>query len=145
MDREEYNTKVAWLRRYRQAVRRQELLAEALAEQRAQAERITPLLEPGAAGSARGGATRADKLPRAVERILAAQAELEAQIEHCEVVRREVLAVLKQERDPQRYEILYRRYILEQGFAQAAAALHLEVRWAYRLHRQSLEQLDVDQ
>ena len=145
MDKREYDAKVTWLRRYRQAVRRQELLAEALAEQRARAERITPLLDPGAAGSARGGATRADKLPRAVESILAAQAELEAQIGHCEAVRAEVRAVLEQERDPQRYEILYRRYILGQGFAQAAAALHIEVRWAYRLHRQSLEQLDFDQ
>ena len=145
MDKQEYDAKVTWLRRYRQAVRRQELLAEALAEQRARAERITPLLDPGAAGSARGGATRADKLPRAVESILAAQAELEAQIGHCEAVRAEVRAVLEQERDPQRYEILYRRYILGQGFAQAAAALHIEVRWAYRLHRQSLEQLDFDQ
>ena len=144
MDKQEYDAKVAWLRRYRQAVRRQRLLAEDLAERRAEAERIAPLLR-GGGGSGGSTATPADKLPRAVERILAAEAELTAQLARCEAIRQEVLAALGQEQDAQRYELLYRRYVLGQSFSRIAASLHIHGRWAYRLHRQSLEQLDFGQ
>lgn len=144
MDKQEYDARVAWLRRYRQAVRRQRLLAEELAGRRAEAERITPLLAQPGGGPARGAATPADKLPKAVERILAAEAELTAQLAQCEAVRAEVLAVLGQEKNEQRYELLYRRYILGHTFERIAAALHIEPRWARRLHRKSIEKLKID-
>ena len=143
MDKQEYDAKVAWLRRYRQAVRWQRLLAEDLAECRAEAERITPLLR-GGGGTGGSAATPADKLPRAVERILATEAELTAQLARCEAVRQEVLAALGQEQDAQRYELLYRRYVLGQGFGQLAAALHLDARWVRRLHQKSIANLEID-
>ena len=145
MDNQEYDAKVAWLRRYRQSLQRQRLLAEELAERRAEAERITPLLKLSAGGSpVRGAATPADKLPRSVERILAAEAELTAQLARCEEARREVLAALEQEQCEQRYELLYRRYILGHTFELIAAELHIEPRWARRLHRKSIENLKID-
>lgn len=148
MDKQEYDAKVAFLRRYRQAVRRQRLLEEELAGRRAEAERITPLLSrPGGGGEGSGGklATPADKLPKAVERILAAEEELAAQLARCEEVRREVLAAIRTQPDERLQEILYRRYILVHPFRRIAAALHLEERWVYRMHRKGLERLNFDQ
>lgn len=145
MDKQEYDAKVAWLRRYRQAVRRQRLLTEELAERRAEAERITPLLAPRPGSSlVQGAATCADRLPRAVERILAAEAELAAQLVRCERVRAEVLEAIRAESDERLQELLWRRYILGQTLAQTAAALHIEPRWARRLHKKSIENLQID-
>lgn len=144
MDKQEYQARVAWLRRYRQALGRQRLLEELLAERRAAAERVGPLLRPGPGAAARGGASGADALPRAVERILAASDELAAQIGYAEQLRAETDAEIRQLPDARQQEILYRRYILGQSFAQIAAALHLEERWVRRLHRRGVEGLRMD-
>ena len=145
MDKQEYDARIAWLRRYRQAMFRQQLLAEDLAERRAEAERITPLLKRAVGGaSVCGATTSADKLPKAVEQILAVEAELTAQLARCEAVRAEVLAVIRAEPDERLQELLWRRYILGQTLAQTAAALHIEPRWARRLHRKSIENLKID-
>lgn len=144
MDRQEYEAKVAWLRRYRESVRRQRLLEELLAQRRAEAERIGPLLKPAPGGAGAGGARAADKLPRAVERILAAEAELQEQLARCEVVQAEVQAAIDTETDGRSRELLTRRYIMGQTFGQIAFELHLETRWVRRLHRNSLESLQIN-
>lgn len=144
MDKQEYNEKIAWLRRYRQAAFRQQLLIEDLAERRAEAERFAPLLVSYTGGASGPWATRPDRLPRAVERILAVEAELTAQLTRCETVRAEVLAVIRAEPDDRLQELLWRRYILGQTLAQTAAALHIEPRWARRLHRKSIANLKID-
>ncbi len=144
MDKQEYQARVAWLRRYRQAVRRQRLLAELLAERQAEAERISPLLRP-LPGGPRQSAARADKLPRAVERVLAAEDDLAQQMRRCEAERAAVLAAICSLPDERQREVLTRRYILGQTFEQIAGCLHIDVRWAYRLHLKGVDCLDFDQ
>lgn len=144
MDRQEYEAKVAWLRRYRESVRRQRLLEELLAQRRAEAERIGPLLEPAPGGAGAGGASAADKLPRAVERILDVEAELTEQLARCEAVRAEVQAAIDAVPDERFRELLTRRYILGQTFRQIAHGMQLEERWVYRLHRHGIVNLNID-
>lgn len=144
MDKQEYQARVAWLRRYRQAVRRQRLLSELLAERHAEAERIGPLLRPSPGGP-RQSAVRADKLPRAVERILAAEADLAQQMRRCEAERAAVLAAIHSLPDERQREVLCRRYILGQTFEQIAGCLHINERWVYRLHRKGVDCLDFGQ
>lgn len=144
MDKQEYQARVTWLRRYRESVRKQRLLEELLAQRRAEAERVGPLLKPAPGSAGAGGASAADRLPRAVERILAAEAELEEQLARCEAVRTEVQAAIDTETDGRSRELLSRRYILGQTFGQIAGEMHLHERWVYKLHRESISRLVLD-
>ncbi len=132
--------KSAWLGRYRAALRRQELLAQELAELRAGAEHV------GAAGPAVPGRTGPDaaRLPRAVERIVAAEEALEAQIAACLQCRAEVVSAISGVGHAQRQEVLRRRYLLGQTFAEIADAMGLVERRIFQLHRQALEQISVN-
>ena len=82
-----YEEKVRWLRRYRDALRLEEELRQELEAQRARACKTTAALTGMPGGGGDGQA-----LPRAVESIVAAQQELQAQINLCGATRREVVA-----------------------------------------------------
>ena len=73
-----YTDKVAWLRRYQESLRRGKELAEELEQLRSLACKVTPALTgmPGGAGDGQS-------LARAVESIVQAQAELQAQVNEC--------------------------------------------------------------
>ena len=81
-----YDEKVRWLRRYQDILRRERELAEELEQLHARACKVTPSLT-GMPGSASDG----QSLPRAVESIVQAQQELQAQINQCGYIRRCVL------------------------------------------------------
>ena len=70
-----YEEKVAWLRRYQQSLRQERELEQELLTLRSQACRVTPLLSSMPTGTPDG-----QGIPRAVERIIQAQQELERQI-----------------------------------------------------------------
>lgn len=105
-----YEEKVRWLRRYRDAMRLEEELRHELETQRARACKTTAALTGMPGGGGDGQA-----LPRAVESIIAAQQELQAQINLCGATRREVVVVLDQVADERDHEILRRRYLLGSG------------------------------
>ena len=73
-----YPEKINWLRQYRAAVRREQLLEGELEAMRSAAVRMTACLTgmPGAGPDP-------DRLPRAVERIENTRKKLEQQIEEC--------------------------------------------------------------
>ena len=73
-----YEEKVAWLRRYQQSLRQERELEQELLTLRSQACRVTPLLSSMPTGTPDG-----QGIPRAVERIIQAQQELERQIAIC--------------------------------------------------------------
>ena len=73
-----YDEKIRWLRRYRDALRLEEELRQELEAQRARACKTTAALTGMPGGGGDGQA-----LPRAVESIVAAQQELQAQINLC--------------------------------------------------------------
>ena len=128
-----YEEKVHWLRRYRDALRLEEELRQELEDQRSRACKTTAALTGMPGGGGDGQA-----LPRAVESIVAIQQELQAQINICGAIRREVVAALDQVADERDHEILRRRYLRGQKFEQIAVEMNLESRWVRRLHKNAL-------
>lgn len=130
--------KVRWLRRYRDAMRLEEELRQELEAQRARACKTTAALTGMPGGGGDGQA-----LPRAVESIVAAQQELQAQINLCGAVRREVVAALDQITDARDHEILRRRYLLGQRWEQIAVEMNIALRHVYRRHRKTVSELVI--
>ena len=133
-----YEEKVRWLRRYRDAMRLEEELRQELEAQRARACKTTAALTGMPGGGGDGQA-----LPRAVESIVAAQQELQAQINLCGAVRREVVAALDQITDARDHEILRRRYLLGQRWEQIAVEMNIALRHVYRRHRKTVSELVI--
>ncbi len=139
-EQENRRQKAAWLGRYRAALRRQDLLAQELAQLRAAAEHIgTPLRTvPG------GAAPGPDRLPRAVERLAEAEEALQNQIAACLQCRAEVATAVGLVPNPQQQEVLRRRYLLGQTYAEIADAMGLVERRIFQLHRAALEQVAAE-
>lgn len=133
-----YEEKVHWLRRYRDALQLEEELLQELETQRARACKTTAALTGVPGGGGDGQA-----LPRAVESIVAIQQELQAQINICGAIRREVVAVLDQVADERDHEILRRRYLLGQRFEEIAVEMCLEYRWVRRRHKRTIINIDI--
>ena len=131
-----YEEKVRWLRRYQDSLRREQELAEEVEQLRSRACKVTPSLSGMPGGTSDGQA-----LPRAVEQILEARQELQAQIEQCNTIRREVVDAIEQITNPRDKEILRRRYLLGERWEYIAVSMHLEYRWVTRKHRASVESL----
>ena len=91
-----------------------------------------------------GGGSDGQTLARAVESIVEAQQKLQAQINVCGAVRREVVAAIDQVQDERDHAILYRRYVLGQRFEQIAVEMSLEYRWVRRLHKRAVENLTLE-
>ena len=131
--------KKRWLWRYRDALRLERALQDELKEQKARAAGTTAALTGMPGGSGDGQA-----LPRAVESIVAAQAELQAQINVCGAIRREVVAVIDQVQDERGHEILRRRYLLGQKWEIIAYEMHMDYTNVWRLHRSVLHDLAIE-
>ena len=131
-----YDEKVRWLRRYQDSLRRERELAEELEQLNSRACKVTPALTgmPGGEGDGQS-------LARSVESIVQAQQELDAQINQCGAIRREVVAALNQVTNPRDHEILRRRYILGQRWEEIAVEMHLEYRWVTRSHHRAVDRM----
>ena len=133
-----YEEKVRWLKRYRDALRLEKELREELKDQQTRACKTTAALTGMPGGGGDGQA-----LPRAVESIVAAQQELQAQINLCGATRREVVAALDQVTDARDHEILRRRYLLGQRFEEIAVEMCLEYRWVRRRHKMAVGAMTI--
>lgn len=134
-----YEEKVRWLKRYRDALRLEKELREELKDQQTLACKTTAALTGMPGGGGDGQA-----LPRAVESIVAAQQELQAQINLCGATRREVVAALDLVVDARDHEILRRRYLLGQRWEKIAVEMNIELRWVYRRHRRAVSGLTME-
>lgn len=134
-----YEEKVRWLRRYQDALQMEKELRQELEAQRVRACKTTAALTgmPGGAGDGQA-------LPRAVESIIAAQQELQAQINLCGAVRREIVAVLNQVADARDHEILRRRYLLGQKWEAIACEMHMDYTNVWRRHGKALRKLAIE-
>lgn len=137
---EEYARRVAWLRRYLEAMRQRKLLADALAECRARAERSTGFW----GGLPSGQSPNTDRTGRSIEYIEAAQQRLAEHTKQCATLRAEVLAVIRQEPDKRLRKLLHRRYILGRTMAEISRELQISARYTNRLHKEAVIALNVD-
>ena len=134
-----YENKVAWLRRYQDSLRRERELGQELEQLRSRACKVTPALTgmPGGAGDGQS-------LARAVASIVQAQQELQAQINVCGAIRREIVSALNQVANPRDHEILRRRYILGQRWEEIAVEMHYKYQHICRCHRKAVEKLVIE-
>lgn len=133
-----YEEKKQWLRRYRKAARMEKIKLDEVEQCRTAAEHVTQVLSwmPGGAGDGQA-------LPRAVERIMDAMQEANAQVMECQRVRKEVMATMAQTADMQDYGILYMRYIGGMKWEQIAVKIGMDVSRVYRRHRKAVQALDI--
>lgn len=133
-----YSEKKAWLSRYQVSLRRERELTEEVKQQEARAQAVTPRLS-----GMPGGPSDGQSLARAVESIVQAKQELQAQINQCGAIRREVVSALEQVTNARDHEILRRRYILGQRFEKISVEMNLEYRWVRRLHKREVQRLVI--
>lgn len=133
-----YDEKVRWLRRYQDSLRRERELAEEVEQLRARACKVTPSLT-----GMPGGTSDGQSLPRAVENIVQTQQELQAQINQCGAVRREIVTALNQVSNPRDHEILRRKYLLNETWEKIAVAMYYSCKQVRRRHRACVEALTL--
>lgn len=133
-----YDEKVRWLRRYQDSLRRERELAEEVEQLRARACKVTPSLT-----GMPGGTSDGQSLPRAVENIVQTQQELQAQINQCGAVRREIVTALNQVSNPRDHEILRRKYLLNETWEKIAVAMYYSYKQVRRRHRACVEALTL--
>ena len=134
-----YNDKIEWLHRYQDSLRRERELEREVDQMETLATRVTPRLSGMPGGGADG-----QSLPRAVEGIIRAKQELEAQVNVCKAIRAEVVAALEQITNPRDHEILRRRYVLGQTWEQIAVETFYSYKQVRRRHSRCVEALDLD-
>ena len=129
-----YEEKKAWLRRYQQAKR-----LEQLDTLKTDASNMTQCLS-----AVPGGGGDGQTLPRAVERIDEARGAYKAQCEESTRIRKEIIFALQQLDDELDFTILYRRYICGHKWELIADRLSLDVSWVLRRHKKAVQLLDTD-
>lgn len=138
MEKMDYKDKIKWLRRYQDEKRRELYLQDEIEQLRTEAERVTPLLT-----GVPGTGCKVDRMPKAVERIVQVQQQLEAQINCSKAVRSEVVEAIDAVQNERQREILHRRYILGQRWEKIAVEMKITLRWVYRLHEGAIFKLAI--
>ena len=133
-----YEEKKAWLWRYRSAKRFEQLRLDELATLEAEAMHMTQRFSALPGGSGDGQA-----LPRSVERIAEARRDADAPSAVCDAIRAEIMEVFSQLDDEVDFMILFRRYILLEGWDKIAVHVRLAKRWAFTRHRAAIEKLEI--
>ena len=135
----DYNEKIAFLRRYRDAQRTMRRLLEELAQLRAEAASVSAALSGMPSGGGDGQA-----IPRAVERIADAESRLASAYGTALAERSRVKDAIDTVPDPLRRDILTRRYILGQRWERIAADNDRDLRWVLRLHHRAVDELTIE-
>ena len=127
MNQQEYFARIAWLRRYGEAVRKQKALTRRLAEARNAAVRIAPAVS-SVRVQAKSGASACE---RAVERVRKA-------------LYAEIFPAIAALQEANERRVLCKRYIRRLSMPEIAAEIGITERWVRRLHRNAVENLSLD-
>ena len=133
-----YEEKKAWLWRYRSAKRFERMRLDELATLEAEAMHTTQRYSATPGGGGDGQA-----LPRAVERIEEARQAAEAQSTVCDAIRAELMDVFSQLDDEVDFMILFRRYVLLEGWDKIAVYVRLSRSQMFQHHSAAVRQLDI--
>lgn len=133
-----YEEKKAWLWRYRSAKRFERLRLDELVTLEAEAMHTTQRYSATPGGGGDGQA-----LPRAVERIEEARQAAEAQSTVCDAIRAELMDVFSQLDDEVDFMILFRRYVLLEGWDKIAVYVRLSRSQMFQHHSAAVRQLDI--
>ncbi len=130
--------KKRWLWRYRGSLEKEKALRADLQEQETRAAKTTAALT-----GMPGGKSLNDKIPAAVERILALQDELLKQVDECNSCRKDVGLVIDAIEDTRLQTIFRYRYILGETWEVIAESLNLSSKWVRKLHEDYLQELTI--
>ncbi len=137
MDKQEYQARVAWLRRYRQAVQEERSLLERIAETRARAESTTHALLGSSSRRSKGS----DKIAAAVSMILQYQTQLAEKVQKSEEIRIDIETAIEQLDNPMQRQVLYLRYIDGLPRWKVAHEMYISEEWVKKLHRYGVQNL----
>lgn len=129
--------KIAWLRRYQEAVAEQDRLMGEIAQWRSLAEKVSPTLSSLPKGG--GGPGR---MISAVEHINALEAELADQIVERVTTRREIGQAIDRVQDERLSRLLRLRYIDGLTWERVAVEMHYCYKQTKRLHWKALDVLE---
>ena len=135
---QEYQAKLRWLKRYGESAAQAQFLQDQLAEMESAATRVTARLN----GMPGGGRDTA-RLARSVERIDEAKKRLDEQLARCVEYRLELVAALAKIQNPQAQEVLLRKYIAGESYAEICIAMGLVDRRVYQLHRMGVNKVMI--
>ena len=130
--------KKRWLWRYRESLEKEKALRDDLQEQESRAVKTTAALTGMPVGKSLN-----DKIPAAVERILALQDELLKQVDECNSCRKDVGLVIDTIEDTRLQTIFRYRYILGETWEVIAESLNLSSKWVRKLHEDYLQKLTI--
>lgn len=129
--------KKAWLSRYRLAGLEVRRLQGELARWEAQSTALTARygVAPGRGGD--------DPLQRAVEEILALQAELGEQLRKQVAIRREIEGSILRVEDERLRELLWLRYLEGLTWEKVAERMRCSYQWVHSLHKDALSHVSL--
>ena len=131
--------KSLWLMQYRTALDQERFLEVEVQSLNSDAQRMTTRLT-----GMPGTGPNPDRLSRAVERLDAARAQLDSQIEACMGIRCKVARAISAVPNLTAREVLRRRYVDGQSYAEIADEMGLVERRVYQLHRMGLQKLEPE-
>ena len=134
-----YDEKIAFLRRYWDAQRAMSRCMEELQQLRAEATSVSQLLSGMPSGGGDGQA-----IPRAVERIEAAESRLVSAYGAALAELNQVKNAIDSVHDPLRQDILTRRYILGQRWERIAADNNFTMRRVLQIHKKAVADLEIE-
>lgn len=124
-----YKEKVAWLQRYLKAREKANFLGGCVQEMEAEARHAHP------AGRHARGRLDTARLARSVEKVEETRKMWNDQLDRCGELRIELVAELAKIQHPLAQEVLRRRYMNGESYAEICDALALVERRVYQLHR----------
>lgn len=134
----EYQEKIAWLRRYRDSLRRETVLRNELEQMQERSTNISPCMTGMPHGS-----DGSDSLACAVEGIDEARETLACQITQCEEIRQEVETVINQVADAKSREVITYRHVLGYKWPEVAAEMHYSLEHVQRIHHTAIMSLNI--
>ena len=133
-----YEEKVAWLRRYRQALQDEARLRDRIKAVRSRAESTTQALRPVVGGGSQDGT----KIERCAELLDQYQRELQKQLEASEHIRVEIEAAINALPSALQRDVLQARYIDGMRVWRTANRLYISESWVKQIQRAAIENLE---
>lgn len=131
--------KIAWLRRYRQALCRETRLRDRIRAVRSRMESTTQALKPVVAGGSQDGTG----IERGTELLEQYQQELCSQLRVSEQIRREIETAIRALSNPLQRDVLQARYIDGLSVWRTANRLNISERWVMRNQADAIENLQI--
>lgn len=138
MEHQEYNEKVAWMKRYKLARIAERRLRERLCEARSKSFGVSAM--PGARCQTMRGQSGVE---RAAERIVRAESELTEQTERRKRLYAETMRAIVRLDDENQRRILKCRYIGGMRMEEIAERMGISLRHTKRIHRNAIHALDM--